>query len=151
MCGGCTFQHIAYSDQIAAKSQALADLWQTQLPTDIPPPYVIASPDPLTYRTRMDFISSKGRFGLRRGGKFNYIIDLSTCHLIPPAAFDIAHQTWQQTQALGLPDYNLRSHEGFLRYIIVRRSPDNRYMIVLLTSAPTDEYTVAMEQVAQTT
>jgi len=151
MCGGCTFQDIAYVDQIAAKSQALADLWQAQLPTDIPSPTVIASPDPLTYRTRMDFISSKGRFGLRRGGKFNYIIDLSTCHLIPPAAFDIAHQTWQQTQALGLPDYNLRSHEGFLRYIIVRRSPDNRYMIVLLTSVPTDEYTVAMEQVAQTT
>lgn len=151
MCGGCTFQHIAYHDQIAAKSQALADLWQAQLPTDIAIPQVIASPDPLTYRTRMDFVASKGRFGLRRGGKFNYIIDLNTCHLIPPAAFAIAQQTWQHTQTLELPDYNLRSHEGFLRYIIVRRSPDNRYMIVLLTSVPTDEYTIAMEQVAQTT
>lgn len=150
MCGGCTFAHIAYPDQIAAKQTALVDLWRDLLPSDIAPPTVVASPDDFAYRTRMDFIASKGRFGLRRGGKFNYIIDLTTCHLIPPAAFAIAHAVWQHTQTLGLPDYNLRSHEGFLRYIVVRRSPDNHYLLALITSQPRDDHDEqAMQTVAQ--
>lgn len=150
MCGGCTFAHIAYADQVAAKARALTDLWRELLPSDIPTPTVIPSPDDFSYRTRMDFIASKGRFGLRRGGKFNYIIDLTTCHLIPPAAFAIAHAVWQHTQALGLPDYNLRSHEGFLRYIVVRRSPDNQYLLALITSQPRDaDDEQAMAAVAQ--
>lgn len=152
MCGGCTFEHVAYPDQIAAKQAALTDLWRAHLPQELAQPTIIPSPDDFTYRTRMDFIASKGRFGLRRGGKFNYIIDLSTCHLIPPEAFTIAHAAWQHTQTLGLPDYNLRSHEGFLRYIVVRRSPDNQYLLALITSQPRDDADEhAMAQVAQTT
>ncbi|MCE2849917.1 MAG: methyltransferase, partial [Chloroflexaceae bacterium] len=151
MCGGCTFGHVAYADQINAKQQALVHLWQELLPADMPTPQIVASPDDYTYRTRMDFIASKGRFGLRRGGKFNYIIDLSTCHLIPPEAFAVAHGMWQHSQALGLPDYNLRSHEGFLRYIVVRRSPHNQYLIAMITSQPRDEHDeAAMAQIAQT-
>ena len=45
---------------------------------------MVASPKPFEYRTRMDYVTSKERFGLRRGGKFNYIVDLEECHLIPP-------------------------------------------------------------------
>jgi 23S rRNA (uracil-5-)-methyltransferase RumA len=149
MCGGCTFQDISYPDQIAAKTQALIALWADTLPSSIPTPTVVASPDPLHYRTRMDFIASKGRFGLRRGGKFNYIIDLTTCHLIPTDAFAIAHAIWQQLIAAGVPDYNLRSHEGILRYIVVRRSPDDRYMLAFITSAPDDNAEVAIASVAQ--
>lgn len=152
MCGGCTFAHIAYADQIAAKQTALADLWRDLLPADMPAPHMVASPDDFTYRTRMDFIASKGRFGLRRGGKFNYIIDLSVCHLIPPAAFAIAHAAWQHSQRLGLPDYNLRSHEGFLRYIVVRRSPHNHYLIAIITSQPRDDADeAAMADIAEHT
>lgn len=152
MCGGCTFGHVAYPDQIHAKQRALVDLWRDLLPEDMPSPTIVASPDDYTYRTRMDFIASKGRFGLRRGGKFNYIIDLSTCHLIPPAAFAVAHAVWQQSQALGLPDYNLRSHEGFLRYVVVRRSPHNQYLIAMITSQPRDAHDeAAMAHIAETT
>ncbi len=151
MCGGCTFQHINYRDQIDAKTAALNSLWQEYWPTDTTPLAVIASPDPLTYRTRMDFIASKGRFGLRRGGKFNYIIDLSTCHLIPPDGFAIAHTMWKALIERGVPDYNLRSHEGILRYIVVRRSPTNHYMIALITTVPDENATTAIHDVAQAT
>lgn len=151
MCGGCTFQHIAYEHQISAKRIALNNLWHTYWPTESQPLAVVESPDSLTYRTRMDFIASKGRFGLRRGGKFNYIIDLTTCHLIPPEGFTIAHGIWQALMAHGVPDYNLRSHEGILRYVVVRRSPSNHYLIALITSIPDDNATAAIQEVAMHT
>ena len=151
MCGGCTFQHISYADQLAAKTRALIGLWGDRLPADIAPPTVIGSPDPLHYRTRMDFIASKGRFGLRRGGKFNYIIDLSTCHLIPTTAFTVAQRFWRAAMDAGISDYNLRSHEGLLRYVVVRRNPDDRLLIAFITAAPDDGAEATLSTIAAQT
>jgi tRNA/tmRNA/rRNA uracil-C5-methylase (TrmA/RlmC/RlmD family) len=98
-------------------------------------------------------VASKQRFGLRRGGKFNYIVDLHECHLIPPWAFTIARGLYEQATALGLPDYNLRTHEGFLRYVVVRRSPQDTLLLAIVTAAPDADglYVKAIEQVAEQT
>jgi tRNA/tmRNA/rRNA uracil-C5-methylase (TrmA/RlmC/RlmD family) len=137
MCGGCTFQAIAYADQVRAKHAALRSLWETELPAALIERIgFVGSPDPYGYRTRMDYVASKERFGLRRGGKFNYIVELEECHLLPPVGFAAARAVYERAMALGLPDYNLRSHEGFLRYVVVRRSPDDELLLAVVTAAP---------------
>jgi tRNA/tmRNA/rRNA uracil-C5-methylase (TrmA/RlmC/RlmD family) len=150
-CGGCTFQDRTYATQIAAKLAALRILWSNDLPpAALDAITMIESPEPFAYRTRMDYVASKERFGLRRGGKFNYIVDLRECHLIPPEAFAIARGVYEHAMALGLPDYNLRSHAGFLRYIVVRRSPQATLLLAIITAAPDAEgiYAATIEQVA---
>ncbi|MEN9934963.1 MAG: hypothetical protein RLZZ387_1542 [Chloroflexota bacterium] len=152
-CGGCTFQAVAYQDQARAKHAALRDLWAAALPAEeVARIGFVASPDPLYYRTRMDYVASKERFGLRRGGKFNYIVDLDQCHLIPPHAFAAARTVYKRAMELGLPDYNLRSHEGFLRYVVVRRSPDDKLLLAVVTAAPDAEgaRAEALERMAET-
>jgi 23S rRNA (uracil-5-)-methyltransferase RumA len=152
-CGGCTFQAVAYADQVRAKHAALRDLWAAVLPPEqLDNIGFVQSPDPFAYRTRMDYVASKGRFGLRRGGKFNYIVELGECHLLPPTAFVAARAAYEQAIALGLPDYNLRSHEGFLRYIVVRRSPQDSLLLAFVTAAPDDagRYEAALNDVAET-
>ncbi|PDW03533.1 class I SAM-dependent RNA methyltransferase [Candidatus Viridilinea mediisalina] len=149
-CGGCAFQDRTYADQVAAKASALSRVFAAAgipLPTG-PQVSVVPSPDPFSYRTRMDYVATKGRFGLRARGKFNFIIELQTCHLIPPSAFAVAHKLWLTAQILGLPDYNVRSHVGFLRYIVVRRSPNERLLLAAVTAA--GAYDEAMEQLAAT-
>ena len=122
----------ATKSQVAAKRAALQALWDADLPAELLEQVtMVASPDPFEYRTRMDYVTSKERFGLRRGGKFNYIVDLQECHLIPPDAFAIARSVYEWAIALGLPDYDLRSHAGFLRYIVVRRSPQNTLLLAV--------------------
>lgn len=150
-CGGCTFQDRTYAAQVAAKQAALRALWQLDLPADLLAQVeMIGSPNPFGYRTRMDYVASKERFGLRRGGKYNYIVDLNECHLIPPAAFAAARAVYTQAIELGLPDYNLRSHAGFLRYIVVRRSPQGTLLLAIVTAAPDAEghYAAIVEQLA---
>jgi 23S rRNA (uracil-5-)-methyltransferase RumA len=151
MCGGCTFQDRSYATQIAAKQIALRGLWAADLTSGtLDAVEVIGSPNPFEYRTRMDYVCSKDRFGLRRSGKFNFIIDLDQCHLIPPSAFAAARGVHEYATSLGLPDYNLRSHEGFLRYVVVRRSPDDRFLLAVVTSAPDSDgvYEQMLEEVA---
>jgi 23S rRNA (uracil-5-)-methyltransferase RumA len=148
-CGGCAFQDRAYADQVEAKRTILARLFGAEgLLADEAGFTVVASPDPYGYRTRMDYVATKGRFGLRARGKFNYIIELSECHLIPPQAFLAARAVWEAATTLGLPDYNIRSHEGFLRYIVVRRSPADELLIAAVTAA--GPYEDAMQQLATT-
>jgi tRNA/tmRNA/rRNA uracil-C5-methylase (TrmA/RlmC/RlmD family) len=135
LCGGCLFQDRAYPAQIAAKRAALQRIWEGLLtPEHCAALEIVPSPNPFEYRTRMDYVTSKGRLGLRRSGKFNYIIDLSECHLIPPAAFAVVRRVYERAMALGLPDYDLRSHEGFLRYLTVRRSPDSELLLAATTA-----------------
>src|SRR5689334_19120324 len=76
-CGGCTFQDRSYEAQLAAKRGALQSLWAADLPADmLEQVAMVGSPNPFEYRTRMDYVASRERFGLRRGGKYNYIVDL---------------------------------------------------------------------------
>jgi 23S rRNA (uracil-5-)-methyltransferase RumA len=151
-CGGCTFQDRSYESQVAAKRAALQALWAGDMSAELLEHVtMVASPEPFEYRTRMDYVASKERFGLRRGGKFNYIVDLQECHLISPEAFAIARSVYEWAVALGLPDYDLRSHEGFLRYIVVRRSPQETLLLGAVTAAPDADgaYAAAIEQVAE--
>jgi len=150
-CGGCAFQERDYAAQVAAKAAVLNQLWENpDLPEGMHAPHlpidIVPSPSPYNYRTRMDYVTTKGRFGLRMRGRFNYIVDLETCHLIPPAAFAAVHALWLQAQQLELPDYNVRSHEGFLRYLVVRRSPQDTLLLAAVTAS--QEYTAEMEQLA---
>ncbi|MEI7770932.1 MAG: 23S rRNA (uracil(1939)-C(5))-methyltransferase RlmD [Chloroflexales bacterium] len=150
-CGGCAFQDRAYGSQVAAKAEAMGRLFDeanlAEMGYRAEAFTVLPSPDPYTYRTRMDYVATKGRFGLRARGKFNYIVELTTCHLIPPAAFAAAQAVWSRANELGLPDYNIRSHEGFLRYVVVRRSPDDRLLLAAVTAA--GPYEAEMERLAE--
>lgn len=151
-CGGCAFQDRDYLGQVAAKGAVLSQIWDdATLPEAIRPPQlpipVIASPDPYAYRTRMDYVATKGRFGLRMRGRFNYIVDLTQCHLLPPNGLASVLALWHHARTLGLPDYNIRDHTGFLRYLVVRRSPDDHLLLAAVTAAK-PEHTEAMEALA---
>jgi 23S rRNA (uracil-5-)-methyltransferase RumA len=147
-CGGCTFQDRPYETQLNAKLAALRQLWADDLPAEQIEQFgMVGSPEPFAYRTRMDYVASKERFGLRRGGKFNYIVDLHECHLIPQEGFAAARALYERAVSLGLPDYNLRTHIGYLRYVVVRRSPQNQFLISFVTAS--QEYAAEMEQLAE--
>jgi 23S rRNA (uracil-5-)-methyltransferase RumA len=149
-CGGCAFQDRLYADQVVAKHAALVRLFgEVGIigAAEGEAFEVVASPDPYAYRTRMDYVATKGRFGLRARGKFNHIVELDECHLIPPQAFAAAKAVWEAARELGLPDYNIRTHEGFLRYIVVRRSPTDEVLLAAVTAA--GPYEEAMERLAE--
>ena len=145
-CGGCAFQDRQYAAQVTAKREALVRLFgEAGLlnEAELAAFEVVASPDAYGYRTRMDYVATKGRFGLRARGKFNFIVELTECHLIPPQAFAAAKLVWETARDLGLPDYNIRTHEGFLRYVVVRRSPADEFLIAAVTAAGLYEAEVA--------
>lgn len=66
-CGGCAWQHIAYSAQVESKRQILSDA-MTRIGNfnDLPPVEFVPSPEEYGYRGRTRLLSAGGAIGYRR-------------------------------------------------------------------------------------
>lgn len=79
LCGGCSWQHITYEEQLGQKRNIVEDAVRkfSGRPTiEVKP--VIASPQPWHYRNRIQVHSARGRVGFHRRGSHE-IIDVENC------------------------------------------------------------------------
>jgi 23S rRNA (uracil1939-C5)-methyltransferase len=123
-CGGCTWQHVAYSAQLAAKEAAVKDsLERLGGFRDVPMRPIVPAPAPFYYRNKMEFaFHPEGTLGLHPREAWYNIIRLRTCLLESPLAVAIvkAAQTFVEEQRISL--YHPRSRQGLLRELCIRHS-----------------------------
>jgi len=88
-CGGCTWQHLSYPTQLAAKEQQLKDSLERigQL-SDITTPPIVASDREYGYRNRIRGTVSKGQFHFN-GRQSDQRIPIDQCAIAEPAINDM--------------------------------------------------------------
>lgn len=104
---------------------------------------LVPSPDEFHYRNKMEFAfgglkDQPPLLGLRQKGKFDRIVDLTECRLQSPDVGRLlaAVRAWAVHEHL--PTYHLKSHRGFLRYLVVREGKiTGERMVVLVTAEGT--------------
>lgn len=138
VCGGCSGQHVSYRRQLNAKLDYVAQKFK-QL--GLPGLTIVPAPNPYHYRTRMDFVAVNDpirpptkRLGLRRQGKFNIVVDLQMCKLVSAELFDSVRKVHDECS---LDNYDLHTHVGWLRYLVVR-SVGNQKMLNIVTKSLTN-------------
>ena len=104
VCGGCSYQHLAYPDQLLLKQKIVADqLRRLGGLADFPVDPVVASPSPWNYRNTVQFhVSPGGKLGFQRASS-NAFVEVSECHLPQ----DAINQLW--------PQLNLEEGSGITR------------------------------------
>ncbi len=151
-CGGCRWQELPYAAQLAVKEQMVASALATSglaLPPAAP---ILPSPAPFFYRNKMEFSFGSDRagllqLGLHARGRFNWIFDVEECHLQSDISNRIVGAVRRIGQALGLSAYDLKRHQGLLRFLVVRQSKrGGQVMINLVVSAYPD---VGVQQLAE--
>ena len=113
-CGGCMFQDIAYENQLLLKKEYLNTLLEGITEIDEVAPSI-----PYFYRNRMDMVTAFGKTGLRQRGNFRNVVDIGSCEIMQEKsnyAFGKVRELLQ-----GIEDYNYLSHEGYLRYTVIRQ------------------------------
>ena len=152
-CGGCSWQHLNYEQQLHWKKQIVEDVC-TRI-GKFPFPEIEAtlpSPRQFNYRNKMEFsfgssawlteeqIASneefrKGfAFGLHVPGRFDKIMNIEECHLQCTDGNILLDAIHSKANELELSGYDPRSHEGFLRSLIIRSSKfSGEVMAVLIT------------------
>jgi len=82
ICGGCSYQHMSYADQLTTKQAIVKDqLQRLGGIADFPIDPIVAAPEPWNYRNSMHFrVSPNGKFGFQKAGS-NEFIAIQECHL----------------------------------------------------------------------
>lgn len=156
-CGGCTWQNMQYQDQLDFKSQIVADALK-----HVPGMHsslllsILPSAKFFHYRNKMEFsfseskwlppedlnnpdISKKFALGLHAPGAFNKIIHIENCMLQSDQANEVLMFVSAYARENNLEPYNLKNHEGFLRFLVIRQSFSTNMLMVNIVTAYKDD------------
>lgn len=127
LCGGCRWQDLEYEDQLRLKERMVHQSFERRALRVGRWLAIAPSPDRLFYRNKMEFSfggDRQGRpwLGLHVRERFNRIFDLEACHLQSEVSNGIVDAFRTHATRLDLPAYDLKSHEGLLRFLVVREA-----------------------------
>jgi len=155
-CGGCTWQNLDYSDQSRFKESIVREsIERIGRQDDFEFLPLLPSPKNLAYRNKMEFSFADRRWllpgemddpaidrnlalGLHAPGTFDRILQIDTCLLQPEPANEILQTVFGYVKDNGLQPYGLRSHQGFLRFLVIRSSSFTGEILVNLVTAYND-------------
>ena len=150
-CGGCSFQNFDYNAQIEQKKAQVIDIFSRIGHMDKPKLHqVVPAEEIFHYRNKMEFSFSNRRWvlpeeeenaeadfalGLHIPGRFDKILDISTCWIQKPVANEILNTVRNVAQKTGLAPYDIREHSGYLRHLIIRLGErTDEVMVNIVTS-----------------
>lgn len=153
-CGGCRWQELAYEDQLKVKEQMVADALATsqlEMPCFEP---ILACPETYFYRNKMEFSFGRDREGLLQlgmhvRGRYNWIFDLEECHLQSSVSNRIVESVRHAARQFEISAYDLKQHEGVLRFLVVRDGKRTEQVMVnlIVASYPDRAVDLLVEQV----
>lgn len=146
MCGGCSFQNLSYISQLDYKQQIIYKLFDDLNVINLP--YIQPSQKITQYRNKMEFVfaqkNNKLLLGLRKRKYFNEVINISTCVLCSKWINDLLNEFrfWIEKKYNYNPlykPYDLITHKGSVRYLVVKESKSFDYAVVyLMTTSQID-------------
>src|SRR5579864_4085855 len=118
-CGGCTSQHLDYSQQLQSKQEIVEKAFSG---FSIKP--IIPCSDPWNYRNKMEFSFSQNKagerfLGLIIAGSKGHVMNLTECHLVSPWFIEALKSVKNWWDESGLGAYRMND-TGTLRTLILR-------------------------------
>jgi len=147
LCGGCLWQDVRYSLQLKLK-QVIVERVFRNIKCDYEVRKILESPIVFGYRGKMEFIFCEGKrglvVGLREFGMFDRVVDIDACWLQHPKANMVLQEFKQKLALLGYVPYNIVTHRGILRYLVIRTSFHTGDCIVNIITAPIKKFELSM-------
>lgn len=157
-CGGCTWQHVSYDEQMSFKRNQVRDhLHRIGGLHHIDPAPVLQAPSPLHYRNKMEYTFSDRRWltpaeiqsgekieqsgvalGLHIPGRFDKILNLNACYLQIPISYQILDFVRNYAIANDIAPWNPVKKEGFLRNLMIRNAVNTDDLMVNLVTYSDD-------------
>lgn len=150
ICGGCKWQSLPYSLQLEYKHKQVVDqlthIGRIELPEA---ETIMGSEKEFYYRNKLEFTFSNKRWltteeidgeeikdmdalGFHIPGKFDKILDIEHCYLQGDPSNDIRLAVKKFAKEQSLSFFDVRSQQGFLRNIIIRKVTTGDLMVILV-------------------
>ena len=150
VCGGCKWQHLKYETQLSIKQNQVENnlkrIGKIDLPAISP---IIASEKTTCYRNKLEYtfschrwltndeiknseIENQQALGFHLPGRFDKILDVNFCHLQPEPSNAIRLAAKKIAVENNLQFLNSKTHQGFLRNIIIRNTSSGEWMVIVI-------------------
>ncbi|NLM43212.1 MAG: 23S rRNA (uracil(1939)-C(5))-methyltransferase RlmD [Clostridiales bacterium] len=135
-CGGCSHQRIPYETQLRQKEREVLKLFEDAGIKGFKYEGIEKSPLEFEYRNKMEFTFgnlTKGgemTLGMHQSGKFYNIIPIEQCKIADNDYNIILRAVSDYCRRKELPFYNKMNHEGYLRYLVIRKSFRRKELLV---------------------
>lgn len=145
-CGGCAYQDIPYIEQLKVKEEYMKNLlmkngFSVDVYEGIKP-----SPEAYGYKNKMEFSFGdykKGgelALGLHRKGRFMDILSTECCKIVDDDFNAIVKSTQEYFRKSRLPHYNRKTHNGYQRFLIVRKGKNTGEILINLVTTSQVEF-----------
>lgn len=168
VCGGCQWQMLPYEKQLFYKQKQVTDnltrIAKINLPEIAP---IIGADVTRGYRNKMeytfatrkyiptdefrrmkaegvDFNNQPGAAGFHVRGFFDKVVEIDTCHLQEEPTNFIRKAVAAYVLANELPFYNIKTHEGWIRNLLVRSSTTGELMVNMVIAYEDKEHRIAL-------
>ena len=168
VCGGCKWQCLAYEHQLKYKQQQVVDaltrIGKVELPEVMP---ILGSEKTREYRNKLEFTFSNKRWltweevaenveydnmnalGFHIPGAFDKVLDIHECALMQGLNNRLRNGIRDFANAEGIPFYDLRSHSGVLRGMMLRTSTTGEVMLLIQARVESDGDRMCLEKALQ--
>ncbi len=168
VCGGCKWQCLSYENQLKYKQQqvfdALTRIGKVELPPLMP---ILGSEQVREYRNKLEFTFSDKRWltwqevaedvkydnmnalGFHIPGAFDKVLDIEECALMQGLNNRLRNGIRDFAMQNEVPFYNIRSHTGVLRSMMIRTSTTGEVMLLLQARIESDNDMCGFEKVLQ--
>ena len=145
LCGGCTYQHLSYNDQLELKTGQIRELFggkQIDFENFLG---IVPAKQQFGYRNKMELTFGNAEkdgpltLGLHKRGSFYDIITIRDCKLMDEDFNKITNFTIDFFKKENLSFYHKMKHTGFLRNLVIRKGEfTGELLINLITTSQSD-------------
>lgn len=137
-CGGCTCQHMQYSQSLEFKRQMVADCFLKIAKLDIEASSTIGMPNPWRYRNKtaipirlLDGIPAAGFYAPRS----HRLIRIDDCPISMPQSSVVQAAVLEWMQREHIVPYDEQSATGIVRHIVSRTNANGESMVMLVVNS----------------
>ena len=150
LCGGCTYQNMDITSEIAMKEKQVKTLLEQANITIKSWEGILSSPKQKAYRNKCEFSfgdEQKGgdlALGMRKRQSYYEVVTLTDCNIIDSDFLKIINTTLHFFQKRNIPFYHKARHNGVLRHLVVRKGEATGEILINLVT--TSEIVFSLEE-----
>jgi 23S rRNA (uracil1939-C5)-methyltransferase len=144
-CGGCRFQDLAYSAQLAAKEEQVRDALRRIGGLAEPPlePIVPAESE-FFYRNKLEYSFTQTpagpTLGFHKAGRWDEVLEVEKCWLTTDLGNAIRNTVREWAREERLEAYDQAEQAGYLRHLVVREGRNTGQVLVQLVTAAGERF-----------
>ena len=133
-CGGCTYRHIRYEEELRLKKQRVQDNLSRIGGSDVTVEEILGARDTLRYRNKAQYpVSKDGAVGFYRA-RTHEAIECEHCLLVKPEADAAAEALREYMQSCRVAGYDEKTGRGLVRHLYVRSNAAGESLVCVLVN-----------------